>query len=196
MNISKINLKKFIEINPKEEFFIDCPGQYFIYLLVNDEDIVYVGQTFKVNHRLVDHISSNKIFNKIFIRKVNKKRALFFESYLIFFLRPKYNRMISSNLRFLPFDGLYRNNVHGRSFNVVFIGDIPYVDSKGIVFIRSYYSHKSSCSSIEDQHRWEKQKIIDDEKRKKRDERLKNVPLNDLCWTNEDNYLKILKDEN
>lgn len=62
-----------------------------IYFLLDDDEIVYVGQSKNIQARFENHTKSNKIFNRWFyifcdIEDLNKT-----EAYYILMLRPKYN---------------------------------------------------------------------------------------------------------
>ena len=68
---------------------IDRPG---IYILFDDEQVVYVGKSLMPFGRIGQHIKQKKmIFNSFRILKCSKKKLDYWESYLIFNLYPRYN---------------------------------------------------------------------------------------------------------
>ena len=68
---------------------IDRPG---IYILFDDEQAVYVGQSLLPYERIGVHIRQKKmIFNSFRILKCSKEKLNYWESYLIYNLYPRYN---------------------------------------------------------------------------------------------------------
>ena len=68
---------------------IDRPG---IYILFDDEQVVYVGKSVMPYGRIGDHIKQKKmIFNSFRILKCSKEKLNYWESYLIYNLYPRYN---------------------------------------------------------------------------------------------------------
>ncbi len=68
---------------------IDRPG---IYILFDDEQVVYVGKSLMPFGRIGQHIKQKKmIFNSFRILKCSKEKLDYWESYLIFNLYPRYN---------------------------------------------------------------------------------------------------------
>lgn len=73
------------QIMPKE-------GNSIIYFLIDDDEIVYVGQTKKQLHlRLAYHKNNGRVFDRSEITEVESKYADVVESCYIHTLRPKYN---------------------------------------------------------------------------------------------------------
>ena len=68
---------------------IDRPG---IYILFDDEEVVYVGKSLMPFGRIGQHIKQKKMtFNSFRILKCSKEKLDYWESYLIYNLYPSYN---------------------------------------------------------------------------------------------------------
>lgn len=101
----------------------------FIYLLIDNSKVVYVGQTTSIQKRIYAHTTSQKIFDSFAIKSTvsNSNNE---ESELIFRYSPKYNKSLPQNSRFINFDWLVRNDtLNGINLELLFIGRIPYIDS-------------------------------------------------------------------
>lgn len=108
----------------------------FIYILVNKEEVIYVGQTKAVFNRVSTHLQ-DKVFDKVHIKPI-KGDNHFLEAFLIFQLKPKLNYSIPSNERFICINHLAINDrsLNGESFDVHIIGRTPYFDSRKYNFLR------------------------------------------------------------
>ena len=62
----KFNEENFTEL--KDEPLV------FIYFLLQDDEVVYVGQTTKGYSRIIDHCHSTKIFNKSYFKSRKRYR--------------------------------------------------------------------------------------------------------------------------
>lgn len=141
MKVFDLNLKKFVKISRLECKSLDIKRGNFIYLLVDKDEIVYVGKTNKPNDRLYSHSIGNKKFTDIYYRNVSSNYLNVFESYWIFNLAPKYNYRMPQNRRYVCFDKIYRDNLIGKTLEIKLIGDMPYIDSKKyLIILLSPYS--------------------------------------------------------
>lgn len=80
-----ISYKKVINLS---ESVRNC---YLIYFLINDGEIVYVGQSNQVTKRLIAHTKSNKIFDSISAIAVSPEDANDVEAKCIVKFNPVYN---------------------------------------------------------------------------------------------------------
>lgn len=69
----------------------DMPGNAFsaVYLLFDDDEVVYVGQTTNGLRRLLQH--NDKIFNKYAIIETSVEELEYYEDYYMMKYKPKYN---------------------------------------------------------------------------------------------------------
>jgi excinuclease UvrABC nuclease subunit len=64
-----------------------------VYFLVQNDEIVYVGQTLNINSRIEHHLEDKK-FNRVFYLSMSKRGLDEAETVFIQALKPKYNRRI------------------------------------------------------------------------------------------------------
>ena len=85
----------------KEDVYIDLTNtpMTFIYFLIYNEDVVYVGQTTRGLTRVYSHIS-DKQFNKIYIIEVEEDNLDYWEDFYIFKYKPIYNKVPNWNCNF------------------------------------------------------------------------------------------------
>ena len=77
----------------EESEFLDLTDTplVFIYFLIHDDEVVYVGQTMRGLSRVYSHIH-NKHFTKIYIIECDEDELDYLEDYYIFKYRPIYNK--------------------------------------------------------------------------------------------------------
>ena len=78
---------------------------YYIYFLIKDNEIVYVGQTSNLWQRMSAH-NKDKEFNYIYFEKIDKLDANYIENYYIIKFLPKYNKKLNANEYCLTFKEL------------------------------------------------------------------------------------------
>lgn len=78
----------------KEDVYIDLTDtpMTFIYFLIYNEDVVYVGQTTNGLGRVYSHIH-DKSFNKVYIIEAEKDNLDYWEDFYIFKYKPIYNKV-------------------------------------------------------------------------------------------------------
>ena len=65
---------------------------YSIYFLIQDDEIVYVGQTVEIHNRSAFHKREGKVFNFISVIDCSPNEVDLLELFYIHTLRPKYNK--------------------------------------------------------------------------------------------------------
>ena len=76
----------------------------YIYFLINDEVIVYVGQSFQLLGRIQNHIDNNgKTFNAISIIEVDRKLLNIYERLYISIIKPQLNKTNYTNLDIIDY---------------------------------------------------------------------------------------------
>lgn len=86
---------KFVE---KEAFEIKSYENCFVYFLIKDDEVVYVGQTTKGASRPFSH--RDKEYNKIMAINCNKDDLDYFEDFYIKKYMPKYNKAINYKMNY------------------------------------------------------------------------------------------------
>lgn len=86
---------KFVE---KEAFEIKLYEDCFVYFLIKDDEVVYVGQTTKGARRPFSHY--DKEFNKIMAIKCKKEELDFLEDFYIKKYMPMYNRALNYKMNY------------------------------------------------------------------------------------------------
>lgn len=79
-----------------------------IYLLINDEEVVYVGQTKNGLRRIMQH--NNKVFNKYSFIETSLDELDYYEDIYIMKFQPKYNNFYSYYR--ISIDSAYRQLKH------------------------------------------------------------------------------------
>jgi len=88
-------MKKYKEILDSKRNFKEC---FIIYALINNDEIVYIGQSTNILLRISNHLTSNKVFDSWSIvenlgtyttsKEVNRLEEKYIRKFL-----PKYNKM-------------------------------------------------------------------------------------------------------
>lgn len=65
----------------------------YVYFLLQDKEIVYVGTTENLNGRIKAHRQSIKVFNKVKFFEISEKDRFIFEFLFIKYYKPKYNKV-------------------------------------------------------------------------------------------------------
>lgn len=71
---------------------------YYLYYLLNNKRIVYIGQTVNLCARIGTHISTGKVFNDVFFKEVKREDLLMLESCCIYDFKPDLNEDIDTEL--------------------------------------------------------------------------------------------------
>ena len=79
-----------------------------IYFLLDNEKVVYVGQTLSISSRIYDHHKSSKKFNRFAWVRCKPELLNDWEGYYIGTFLPKYNGGIPPNSHFMAFKRLKR----------------------------------------------------------------------------------------
>ncbi|MFZ1591972.1 MAG: GIY-YIG nuclease family protein [Chitinophagales bacterium] len=85
---------------------LDCKGTY-VYFLIKNDLVVYVGQTVNLMERVGNHVKGSKDFNFITYIEVPKRWLLRTESHYIMQLNPHYNISGSNSIVF--FESILRS---------------------------------------------------------------------------------------
>jgi len=86
--------KRVDEVNLKSSVVFDIPGS-FIYFLVREDVIVYVGQSYNNTLNRLKYHSNNKEFDRILIMSCPKVKLDKVEHYFIYKFLPEYNKVLS-----------------------------------------------------------------------------------------------------
>jgi hypothetical protein len=90
INLAKIEINNFIQ-NGKELLF-ELKNKAYIYFLIHNDNIVYVGQTYSLATKR-PYAHTDKIYDKIMVYPlIDDSQLNALESYLIYKLNPKYNQ--------------------------------------------------------------------------------------------------------
>lgn len=84
-NSQIITKPTFVDILPKN-------NMRYIYILLSQGTVVYIGQTKRIIQRWSEHLHSNKIFNQAFYFAVSVNEVNKIEGYLIGIYQPRYNK--------------------------------------------------------------------------------------------------------
>lgn len=134
----------------EEKDFIDLTNipTTFIYFLVQNQNVVYVGQTTKGLSRVYEHLSS-KQFSNIYVIPCDKSDLDYLEDFYIFKYTPIYNKQPNRECRFAlskvirKLKDKYNSiNITKRKLNLILQKlDITPVKFNGIYYIKTeeYY---------------------------------------------------------
>lgn len=86
--------KRVDEVNLNSNVHFDIPGS-FIYFLVREDTIVYVGQSHNNTLSRLKYHSNNKEFDRILIMSCPKVKLNKVEHYFIYKFLPEYNKVLS-----------------------------------------------------------------------------------------------------
>ena len=86
------NKKEWVSVNHRKAY---------VYFLILDNTIVYVGQSVSLMSRIAEHIKTKKEFNYIYYVEVPKRLLSRIENYYIREIRPYYNIAGMDSLSFL-----------------------------------------------------------------------------------------------
>ena len=76
-----------------------------VYFLVHNEKVTYVGQTTSEwPSRIRQHLKDQKVFDQVYYMHVPEGQVDFWENYYIYKLKPKYNKAMRFDSRFLDID--------------------------------------------------------------------------------------------
>ena len=120
-----------ILINKKSITQTESPG---IYLLIDNDEIVYVGKSLTPEQRVGTHQYSDKNFDSYYIVSCNEEELQNLEAKYIFKYHPKYNKIIPFSKSF-PYIGKttpIQNNQF--SISCVIVGNKLYVDLSEVEF--------------------------------------------------------------
>ena len=125
------NLKlpnKFIELS---QLKVINKSDFYLYLLVRNNKVVYVGQSSNIFNRIGQHTDSEKQFDSVFVRVLRSKNN-FLEAYMIFKHHSQYNKNIPTNSRFINFSyfNLTQPKVNNCKLEGKLIGGILYIDKR------------------------------------------------------------------
>ena len=114
----------------RDFFKLEYYSGNFVYILFENNEIIYIGQSKQILLRIRSH-ASNKIFDKIALKQISGKNN-FIEAYLIFKFIPPLNASIPKNERFLCINDIWitDNTHHSKLIEVKIIGHIMYFDTK------------------------------------------------------------------
>jgi len=99
-----MELKKILERKHEVDNF---KGNY-IYFLLKDNQVVYVGQTKKGVKRIFEHCS-DKVFDSYTMIECSVSKLNETEAYYITKFNPKYNKLLPNNDTFLSINQIKRN---------------------------------------------------------------------------------------
>ena len=86
-------------------------GVHFVYFLMDNNDVVYVGMSSTIGSRLKLHKQTDKIFGKyIAIECPDKSVQKRLEEFLIASMRPKYNKTPGNCTRKISIEDVYHLN--------------------------------------------------------------------------------------
>ncbi len=99
-NVDQFLKEQFFEFDqyPSEEWILDNKKDsvpikfgYYVYFLIDGNEIVYVGQSCAINARIQTHIDSKKAFTHVNYFEVKRERLTEAEWFYISCLKPKLN---------------------------------------------------------------------------------------------------------
>ena len=111
--------------------------EVFIYFLIKDDIIVYVGQTAKGMSRIQAH-EGNKDFNAYTIINCDKDELDELENHYILKFNPIYNKMINTNDKYISRQGIRKLGINGCLLNrLIKVYEIKYANNNYKLYDRS-----------------------------------------------------------
>lgn len=143
----KFNEENFTEL--KDEPLV------FIYFLLQDDEVVYVGKTTRGYSRIIDHYHSAKIFNKVYYITCAEEDLDELENYYICKYNPKYNKTLnlkcytSFSSAVTTLNQQYLSNFNNYMTRRRLAKIVEYLNIKPLIFNNQVYLHKGDFALIE-----------------------------------------------